>query len=429
MRLAEFLASGVPAADAALLARFIPDAERTAGEWRSLLAALRASHLQLGAHPASSSPPDLLAGGLARALLGEVERRLAEQRPVGTEWTLTPEGYVALTNEEGAAVQVVPREKFAGHTHAWNDVIGRPLNYPPTSHAHVIGEVGGLSAALGLKADLAGGAVPLSQLPQSVKRQRFTAISQSGMLGLPAYMGDVCERLDLGGALYQLAAPGAATAANWVMIQAAGGAVVTSINSKTGAVVLTHADVGAAPASHLSDRANPHAVTKEQVGLGNLTNDAQVKRAELGRPSGVATLGADGRVPAAQLPEAQALARERREVSSSVGGLAPGQVRDELLALSSSRLIGLCVQAQGLRQASADRLRAQFYEAGEAGAWSSLAYDAEFGLYGGHYLVRDDARGWAYRDLAGGGALRVRLKNTGDQPIPAASVTITYEEF
>lgn len=43
-------------------------------------------------------------------------------------------------------------------------------------------------------------------------------------------------------------------------------------------------------------------ITKANVGLGNVTNDAQVKRSEMGVANGVATLGTDGKVPAAQLP-------------------------------------------------------------------------------------------------------------------------------
>ena len=43
-------------------------------------------------------------------------------------------------------------------------------------------------------------------------------------------------------------------------------------------------------------------ITKTDVGLGNVTNDAQVKRSEMGAVNGVATLGADGKVPATQLP-------------------------------------------------------------------------------------------------------------------------------
>lgn len=43
-------------------------------------------------------------------------------------------------------------------------------------------------------------------------------------------------------------------------------------------------------------------ISHSDVGLGNVTNDAQVKRSEMGVANGVATLGSDGKVPAAQLP-------------------------------------------------------------------------------------------------------------------------------
>lgn len=55
---------------------------------------------------------------------------------------------------------------------------------------------------------------------------------------------------------------------------------ITSVNNKTGAV----------------------SITKVDVSLGNVTNDAQVKRTEMGAKSGVAQLDADGLVPIAQLP-------------------------------------------------------------------------------------------------------------------------------
>ena len=53
---------------------------------------------------------------------------------------------------------------------------------------------------------------------------------------------------------------------------------------------------------HLADAENPHGVTKSQVGLGNVTNDAQVRRNEMGKAGGVATLDGTGQVPASQLP-------------------------------------------------------------------------------------------------------------------------------
>lgn len=53
---------------------------------------------------------------------------------------------------------------------------------------------------------------------------------------------------------------------------------------------------------HLTNKNNPHGVDKTDVGLANVTNDAQVKRSEMGVASGVATLDASGRVPSSQLP-------------------------------------------------------------------------------------------------------------------------------
>nr|DAP07819.1 MAG TPA: Peptidase [Caudoviricetes sp.] len=54
--------------------------------------------------------------------------------------------------------------------------------------------------------------------------------------------------------------------------------------------------------SHIGNKANPHGVTKAQIGLSNVTNDAQVKRSEMGKASGVATLDTSGKVPSSQLP-------------------------------------------------------------------------------------------------------------------------------
>lgn len=53
--------------------------------------------------------------------------------------------------------------------------------------------------------------------------------------------------------------------------------------------------------THINDKTNPHEVTKEQIGLENVTNDAQVKRSEMGQPNGVATLDEDGKIPSTQL--------------------------------------------------------------------------------------------------------------------------------
>lgn len=54
--------------------------------------------------------------------------------------------------------------------------------------------------------------------------------------------------------------------------------------------------------SHIGNKKNPHEVTKTQVGLGNVTNEAQIPLSQKGVASGVATLGTDGKLTAAQLP-------------------------------------------------------------------------------------------------------------------------------
>ena len=54
--------------------------------------------------------------------------------------------------------------------------------------------------------------------------------------------------------------------------------------------------------SHINNKNNPHNVTKQQVGLSNVTNDAQVKRSEMGTTNGIATLNEQGLIPSNQLP-------------------------------------------------------------------------------------------------------------------------------
>lgn len=73
------------------------------------------------------------------------------------------------------------------------------------------------------------------------------------------------------------------------------GKVQTEIDSAKG-------EVNSALQNHILNGSNPHNVTKDQVGLANVTNDAQVKRSEMGAANGVATLNESGTVPSSQLP-------------------------------------------------------------------------------------------------------------------------------
>ena len=54
--------------------------------------------------------------------------------------------------------------------------------------------------------------------------------------------------------------------------------------------------------NHRNDRNNPHQVTKAQVGLSKVTNDAQVKRSEMGVANGVALLDSEGKISSSYLP-------------------------------------------------------------------------------------------------------------------------------
>ena len=73
-----------------------------------------------------------------------------------------------------------------------------------------------------------------------------------------------------------------------------------------GTVITAHQDISGKV--NTSTTVNGHAltgnvtVTKSDVGLGNVTNDSQVKRSEMGAASGVATLDSSGKVPSSQLP-------------------------------------------------------------------------------------------------------------------------------
>ena len=62
--------------------------------------------------------------------------------------------------------------------------------------------------------------------------------------------------------------------------------------------------------AHIKNTNNPHSVTKTQVELGNVTNDAQVKRSEMGVANGVATLNSDGKVPNSQYNEFSIIAKK-----------------------------------------------------------------------------------------------------------------------
>lgn len=73
------------------------------------------------------------------------------------------------------------------------------------------------------------------------------------------------------------------------------------------------------------------ALTKSDVGLDNVTNDAQVKRSEMGAANGVAVLDANGKLVASQIPEAVEMLSYGVEWDTSVSNPACTRVGNPLL--------------------------------------------------------------------------------------------------
>lgn len=118
--------------------------------------------------------------------------------------------------------------------------------------------------------------------------------------------------------------------------------VIIAHQSITGKVDKTTTVNGHALSSNVS-------VTKEDVGLTNVTNDAQVKRSEMGTANGVATLDTNGRVPNSQLPSyvddvIEAYARTG-QTALSAGWLATGSASGTTITPESGKIYVLMADA------------------------------------------------------------------------------------
>ncbi len=88
---------------------------------------------------------------------------------------------------------------------------------------------------------------------------------------------------------------------------------------------------------HVANKQNPHGVTKAQVGLDNVTNEAQIPLSQKGVANGVATLDASGKVTDAQLWDATnekhglMTAEEKKAVASYVSKRNGGDFVDVCL--------------------------------------------------------------------------------------------------
>lgn len=144
----------------------------------------------------------------------------------------------------GATGQILRKVSNTNYDTEWASASG---------HTHAIADVTNLQTSLDAKADLVSGKIPTAQLPAVTIGEAFTVSSQAAMLALAAQNGDIAIRTDQSNRKYLLTGT-ASTLSSWVEIGVAD--IVQSVNGQTGVVALAKGDVG----------------------LGNVTNEAQIPK-------------------------------------------------------------------------------------------------------------------------------------------------------
>ena len=136
--------------------------------------------------------------------------------------------------------------------------------------------------------------IPSSQLPAIAITDTFVVVSEAAMLALTAQTGDVAVRSDEN-KTYILQGSNPALLADWQIMLTPTDSVL-SVNGNTGSVVLSTTDISegtneyyteakvsantnvASNTSHAINTANPHSVTKTQVGLSNVDNTTDLNK-------------------------------------------------------------------------------------------------------------------------------------------------------
>ncbi len=136
-------------------------------------------------------------------------------------------------------------------------------------------------ATSGSASDITGGTLPTSVLPPLAINDTFAVASQAAMLALTAQRGDFAIRTDIN-RTFVLATDSPSTLADWKQVTAGGD--VTSVAGRSGAVVLTKADVGLDQVDNTSDVNKP--VSTAQATADNLR---LLKTANLSDLANVAT--------------------------------------------------------------------------------------------------------------------------------------------
>jgi hypothetical protein len=187
------------------------------------------------------------------------------------------------------------------------------------------------SIALGIsgKADLVGGKVPYSQLPEFPVGRKVNVPDKAARLALPAYADlTIAYQSDTGDAWGLDANADPATDANWSKLGNAQATGVTSFNGRTGNLAPQDGDYTAAMIAETlakryvstdqiaawdakPGRSDITAAINQALASGDLpfesaqhAADTYLPKSAKGSAGGVAPLGSDGKVPASNLPAA-----------------------------------------------------------------------------------------------------------------------------
>lgn len=147
-----------------------------------------------------------------------------------------------------------------------------------------------LASSAVIEAKIADGAVTIGKLAQTVVNSD-KGLSYNAVTGIEILVENLAFNPSTGA------------------LKIADSQIVNAMVSNAAAIVESKLDLdystsglNTAIGNHTADTNNPHSVTKTQVGLGNVTNDAQVKASEKGAANGVAELDANGVIPTSQMP-------------------------------------------------------------------------------------------------------------------------------
>lgn len=181
-----------------------------------------------------SGSPITTSGTLAVSLATQAANRVWAGPTTGADATPTFRALVAADIPDLSATYAV-----VGHNHTGV--------YSPVGHIHAISDTTGLQAALDGKADLVGGVLATAQIPAiAITEYLGEVANQSAMLALVGQKGDWAIRTD-SGKVWVITGSDPTLLADWTELEYPA-SPVTSVNSQTGTVVLSAADVGAQPA-------------------------------------------------------------------------------------------------------------------------------------------------------------------------------------